>query len=222
MILVIAATEIEMGALHRLAPATCGWQPLVTGVGLAATALQLTRYLCNTEESVEGVISFGVGGAYYGVFAGGKSLQLLDICVASSEAYGDLGICMGDTVEYLPDEITGVQEFNLGGEFAERLEKALDINEIPYLKGGFVSVNAASGRRVRGEMLQKRWNGLCENMEGAAAAQVCAAFSLPLFEMRCISNMVEDRNPANWRLREACDKAARVTAALLNHVTGVE
>lgn len=222
MILVIAATDIEMSALRRLEPKNSRWTTLVTGVGLASTALQLTKYLCSDKGAVEGVVNFGVGGAYHGVICGGVSPQLLDICIASSEVYGDLGICMGDSVEYLRGEITGKLELNLASEFGAFCEKALDINEIPYLKGGFVSVNAASGRRVRGEMLQKRWNGLCENMEGAAAAEVCDTFSLPFFEIRCISNMVEDRNPANWRLSEACDKAARVTATLLNHVTGAK
>ncbi len=90
--------------------------------------------------------------------------------------------------------------------------------EIEHHSGTFISVNSVTGKRVRGEHLQQRWSGLCENMEGAAVAQVCSLFSLPLFELRCISNMVEDRNPVGWRLQEACDKMAITTNKILEEI----
>ena len=52
-------------------------------------------------------------------------------------------------------------------------------------------------------------------MEGAAAARVCQQFALPLLELRCISNLVEDRNLHNWRLREACVRCGEVAAAVV-------
>ena len=52
-------------------------------------------------------------------------------------------------------------------------------------------------------------------MEGAAVARVCHEFSLPMLEMRAISNYVEDRDPRNWRLAEACETAAEGAASLL-------
>ena len=84
--------------------------------------------------------------------------------------------------------------------------------------GNFITVNSVSGTRDRGEILQQKYNGLCENMEGAAIAQVCQEFSLPLLEVRCISNYVEDRDPARWRLQEACDKAGEIAAAVVEEL----
>jgi futalosine hydrolase len=55
-------------------------------------------------------------------------------------------------------------------------------------------------------------------MEGAAAAQVCSMFSLDLVELRCISNMVEDRKPSAWKLEEACLRAADTTRIILKEL----
>ena len=56
--------------------------------------------------------------------------------------------------------------------------------------------NRCSGLAVRGNELAARFNAICENMEGAAAAQVCTLYEVPFLELRGISNLVEDRNTA--------------------------
>ena len=53
-------------------------------------------------------------------------------------------------------------------------------------------------------------------MEGAAVAMVCKTFNTPCVELRCISNMVEDRNTADWMLEDAIDKICRVAEVVLN------
>jgi futalosine hydrolase len=86
--------------------------------------------------------------------------------------------------------------------------------------GPFITVNGVSGNRKRGEMLRKKWQGLRENMEGAAVVRVCREFDLPCLELRCISNMVEDRDLANWRVAEACDKAALAAILTIKGLVG--
>ena len=44
-------------------------------------------------------------------------------------------------------------------------------------------------------------------MEGAAVAQVCAQYQIPFTEIRAISNMVEERNMAQWDLPGAMSRA---------------
>jgi futalosine hydrolase len=219
MILVTTATEFEMNSVKGQSDfplSSC--LTLVTGVGLAQTAQNLTRFLCETDKVIEGVLNVGVSGAY---FLQGSSVAqpgLLDICVAERELFGDLGVCMGDDVEYLPSELVGPIEFDLKNRLYDRCCTVLKDAEIEHHCGTFISVNSVTGKRVRGENLQRRWNGLCENMEGAAVAQVCSLFSLPLFELRCISNMVEDRNPGGWRLQEACEKMSITTSKILEEL----
>ena len=57
-------------------------------------------------------------------------------------------------------------------------------------------------------------------MEGAAVARVCEKFSLPLLEIRCISNMVEDREVGRWKIQEACVKAAHAAFLIIGELNG--
>jgi futalosine hydrolase len=226
MILVTAATEFEMQAFLGAIDAidlsetkrlpSNSWRTLVTGVGPVLTTLSLTRFLCETTETIDGIINFGVAGAYF--LPQDSSVcqpQLLDVCVAERDLFGDLGICMGDTIEYFKEGLVENLAFDLHYPLFTRCTEVLQNNGITYHGGTFITVHSVTGKKVRGEWLQKRWDGLCENMEGAAAAQVCKAFAVELFQLRCVSNMVEDRNPLNWRLQEACEKAGLIVKMIV-------
>lgn len=76
--------------------------------------------------------------------------------------------------------------------------------------GNFVTVSQCSGTHESGELMKKRFNGLCENMEGAAAAHICAMYGVPMAEIRGISNIIEDRDRKKWDIEGAaanCNKA---------------
>jgi futalosine hydrolase len=51
-------------------------------------------------------------------------------------------------------------------------------------------------------------------MEGAAAAHVCALHDIPFLEVRGVSNLVEDRDRAAWRIAEAAAAAQAVVMRL--------
>ena len=95
---------------------------------------------------------------------------------------------------------------------------ALSSRRISFYSGNFVTVSCASGTARRGRMLAEQYQGLCENMEGAAVARVCREFALPCLELRCISNLVEDRDTSRWQLRKACRKAGEAAALVVAHV----
>ncbi len=76
--------------------------------------------------------------------------------------------------------------------------------------GNFVTVSRCSGTRESGDIMRKRFNGICENMEGAAVAHICALYGIPMIEIRGISNIVEERTLKNWNIPLAvshCNKA---------------
>jgi futalosine hydrolase len=215
MILALAATQIEMEPFLQQWP---GEKPpcltLVTGVGLTETALRLTRFLSTTQKRVNAIINFGVGGAYLQANTN-RQPQLLDICLAEQEVLGDLGICLRDGVEYLPSSLTGEVVFQLDSALHRHGREIFEGLGISPFSGNFITVNAITATRQRGAMLQQRWQGLCENMEGAAVARVCREFSIACLELRSVSNYVEERNPENWQLREACLHAAESAALLI-------
>ncbi len=217
MFLVTAATHFELAAFSRCCPASSAWAGLCTGVGPVETATRLTSFLATCHQPIEGVVNMGVGGAYFRE-AGGAGLG--DLCVAHREVLGDLGICMGERVVPLTGENLDVHDaFFLHSPFLQQV--CLLLAEAGYIfhQGTFVTVSCVSGTRRRGDALQRQYQALCENMEGAAAARACHHFQLPLAEVRCISNMVEDRNPKNWCLREACNRCGQAVAQVVKGLT---
>jgi futalosine hydrolase len=83
--------------------------------------------------------------------------------------------------------------------------------------GPFVTVSTCSGTLAGGEALARRTGGICENMEGAAIAQICVLHDTPFLEIRGISNLVEDRDPSRWNLTKAAETAQFAIQELLNH-----
>jgi futalosine hydrolase len=154
-----------------------------------------------------------VAGGYAGSGAG-----LLDICLAESEVLGDFGICHAESVEPLSGQLAGRFVFPLDPRYVAQAWEILGKQEPRCKKGAFVTVNGATATAKRGAVLHTAHNGLCENMEGGAVARVCEEFAVPCLEVRCVSNMVEDRNPANWQLAAAVHKCGQAVSLLVDHL----
>jgi futalosine hydrolase len=181
------------------------------------TALRLTALLARREAAgaprYRGVVNIGVAGAYRRLEGGA---DLLDLCLAEREVLGDLGICDEETITSLrSDTLEILDTFDLDGPLLVEAEDVLAACGLAVRCGTFVTVNCVSATSRRGDQLASRHNALCENMEGAAAARVCREFGLPLLEMRCVSNLVEERDPRTWRLREASDRCGQAAALLM-------
>lgn len=211
MILLVVATEMEAvplvgkktGQPHAL---------FVAGVGPLETAVRLTRRL-GMGGKVSLVLNFGVAGAYVGSGAG-----LLDICLAESEVLGDFGICHADRVEPLAGQLACKTVFPMNQQYVAQASEILGKQGYGCKKGAFVTVSGVSATVKRGAQLRTAHNGLCENMEGGAVARACAEFDVPCLEVRCVSNMVEDRNLANWQLAAAVQKCGEAVSLLVDHL----
>jgi len=212
--LATAATDFEMEPFRRACPqAVC--PTLVTGVGPVEAAVSLTAFLAATSLPLTGVVNFGVAGAYV-AGDGRRGAAVLDICLAEREVLADLGICANEEVRPLRGTgFTMVDSFDLDADLLRQAQSLLAAAAIPCLSGVFATVSSASGTRRRGDLLAERHQALCENMEGAAVARACRHFGLPLLELRCISNLVEDRNLRNWQLRDACARCGEATALVV-------
>ncbi|MFP3983385.1 MAG: futalosine hydrolase [Desulfurivibrionaceae bacterium] len=206
--LLVASTERELIPLRERLGGNPRVSFLCCGVGPVEAAYSLSRFLA--EQSVNppsGVINFGIAGAYPGT-----GVDLLDLGLATGEVMADLGVCDSEAVHFLTDSALNIkQEFELDSQpLFKRAADSLAEENIPFHKGVFVTLNCASATRERGEFFRNRHQGLCENMEGAALARVCAGFAVDFLELRTISNMVEDRDSGGkWLIDEACDLGAR-------------
>jgi futalosine hydrolase len=189
---------------------------LTGGMGKTNAAHALTAVL--ERERVEEVVGFGVGGAYPG-----SGLSVGDVAVATEEIYGDEGVQAPDG--WISTEGIGIPLatragrgcFNLFPLPADRVAAAVVAvggTGMITRSGPFVTVSSCSGTAARGAELAHRFGAICETMEGAAYVHVATLYDLPALEIRGISNMVEDRKLANWRLRDAAESAARAVAAV--------
>jgi futalosine hydrolase len=217
MILVVAATEIEMAPLEALLQEEhIRCLTLVLGAGPVEAAVRLTGFLAAKPHGITTVVNLGVAGGY---ILDEKGPQLLDLYLAETETFGDLGICFPNRIEPLQEDLTGTMRFRMDQALLARACRIYDELNIVVKTGNFVTVAGASATRARGEMLRSRFQAHCENMEGASVARVGAEYSLPVLELRCISNLVEDRDLKRWQLQAACVRAAGAAAVIIKNLS---
>ena len=214
MLLLVAATEREMAPVRKVLGQRNDVVSLVTGVGPLETTLRLTRLLVRNQQKIAQVLNIGVAGAYHD-----SGPQLLDICLAERESLGDFGICgNGEIISFSQSDLQPPLQFDLRNPLLQKAAAILARHDRHYSKGNFVTVHCTSGTKARGLLLRDRYQAICENMEGAAVARVCAEFVVPCLEMRCVSNLVEDRDVTKWRLATAIEKMAEAAALLINEL----
>ena len=189
----------------------------VTGIGKINTAIAITALLESSEPEL--LINTGCAGAYRR-----SDLVVGALAMATTEVLGDEGVLTQDGWHSL--ELIGIPVVERGGEtYFNRfpltrwaLDKAAHVAEtagIPLRSGTFVTVSTVSGTLERGEELSRRFNGICENMEGSAAAQVALLYGVDCLEIRGVSNIVEDRDLSRWNIQVAAAKAQNFVARFI-------
>lgn len=210
-ILVVAATPLEAQLMHSN-------DPLVTGIGAVNTAHALTARLA-TGPKPSIVIQTGIAGAFVQA-----NVDVCSVLLADTEIYGDLGVLTPSG--WRPLEEIGIpllaatasrearfNYFPLDPALVRRASAAA--GSMIARTGKFLTVSEVTGVRAKADELYERFAALCESMEGAAAAHVCALYDVPFLEVRGVSNLVEDRDRSKWRIPEAAQAAQRVVLKLL-------
>jgi futalosine hydrolase len=213
-----------------------------TGIGDVNAAHSATGII--EHFPIRYIINSGVGGAYPHA-----QLEIGHIAIALKEIYSDKGVISSTGQESLKKiGIPLVQagrrkyfnEFPFDKNLVQKVLNSLQCTKdnlknpfsSPFSKGGmggflgkiksgnFITVSSATGAYKRALELEKKFNAICENMEGAAIAQVCAIYKIPMLEIRGISNIAGERNKRKWNLKlasENCQRAVlRVISSLLS------
>ncbi len=202
------------------------------GVGQVNTASALTMALTRHEPAV--ILQFGVGGAYMQ-----SGLGIGDLAIATEECYGDTGVLTPEgwiDLEGMGFPMLAARTDSLGTMLreplynripldaarAENIRQCLEsgLEEETALKteaGPFVTVQQCSGVQSVGDTMAARYDGICENMEGAAAAHVAVANGIPFVEVRGISNRVVDRDLSQWDLPLAIRRCQQAVELIVKH-----
>ena len=188
-----------------------------SGVGKTNAAHGATLLLENFRPAL--LLLIGCGGAY------GKSGMVPgDLAIASEEIFGDEGVMTPQgwrSTKYLklPLLRKGKQIFYNTFPMDQKIvNKAIKILQgfIPKI-GPFVTISEVTGTQEKADEMEKRFRGICENMEGASVAQLCTLYGIPFLEIRGISNVVKQRNKKEWNLSAAARVSQEAARELIVH-----
>lgn len=238
MIAIVAAVSAETALLRQsLSPCEvrrCGARELFlgslfdqkvallhSGIGKINAASAVTALLETIEP--EAVIVTGCAGAYPE-----SGLTVGDLVLASEEILADEGVITPQG--FVDFAALGFPLLEQGGPLMEQrfpadpqmlaaarplIESAVITAGANLATGPLVTVSTCSGTDQAARDMVQRTGGICENMEGAAVAQICRLYEVPFFELRGISNLVENRNLERWNLPEAAKIAQKALMAYL-------
>lgn len=151
------------------------------------------------------LLLIGCGGAYRG-----SGLQPGDLAIANREIFGEEGVITPQgwrSTHFLnlPLLRKGDRAYYNSFEIDQAvLNRAMAIlHKFNPKVGPFITISEVSGTQQKAEEMEQRFHGICENMEGAAVAQLCTLYEVPFLEIRGISNLVKERNREEWDLSAA-------------------
>lgn len=167
---------------------------LVTGVGIAATAARLSAVL--SSHSFRRVVNIGLCGSFLPEFPPGSVVQVV------REEFADLGAQdQEDFIDVFQLGLTGRNEYPFeNGSLVALPGSDLELS-FPKVIG--CTVNCVHGHGPSIDKFRLRSDAMVESMEGAAVFYSCRLASVPCLQIRAVSNFVEPRNRAGWRVEEA-------------------
>lgn len=164
----------------------------VLGVGILEFSANLARLLGSGKFSA--VYLFGICGAYKN-----RGLELGEVLRVDSETVGDLGVEERDGA-FTPWSRVG------GG--TPKVYLAAPVEGAPewlrHLKPATgLTVNCCTGTEALAKTRSLLFDADVESMEGAAAFAISAAFGIPAYQVRAVSNFVGTRNKPSWKISAA-------------------
>lgn len=196
---------------------------VVSGIGLVNTAQSLTAVVEESRPAL--VLQVGIGGAFPST-----GLAVGDIAVATEEVLGEFGVLGeagwsdGETIgipllDTDPPTYNRIPLDSPSTDLAKEVTAAVATAHGARTQAGpFLTVQNVTGTDDLASTLEQRFGVICENMEGAAAAQVCAIYGIPFVEIRGISNVVEKRDPSKWNIPLAAERAQEAALALIDRL----
>ncbi|WP_336830414.1 futalosine hydrolase [Sphingobacterium multivorum] len=207
-ILIIAATSFELQPFLEVVSNYDQCDTLVTGVGMVATGFELGRML--HEKKYDLLINVGIGGCL------DRTIEIGSVIQVVSESFVELGA--EDGHNFIPIDQLGYGRSTFTSSLLNDKELRL-----PFLKHGEgITVNKVHGSTESIEKIKKLHpDSLVESMEGAAVFYAADKMTIPVIEIRGISNYVERRNRATWNIPLAImnsNKALIKTLEYLNNL----
>jgi futalosine hydrolase len=194
-ILIVAATEPEVGIFRQQLNETGDVSILITGVGGIATTYAVTKALL--ENTYDFVLQAGVGGSF------DRDIALGELVFITSERYGDLGA--EDHDKYIDIFDMGLIQADVHPHSDSKLITPHHPihDKIQLKKATGLTINQVSGNERTIAHRNTTYNCQVESMEGAAFHYVCLQLGVPFAQVRAISNYVISRDKSQWQMKDA-------------------
>ncbi len=207
-VLVVAATPMETAWMRAQShPPDLELSFLHTGVSMMAAAYALGTW--QAQHSADFALQVGIAGAY------DPDLDLGSVVEAVEEILAEVG---ADAPEgFLDLEGLGFPLLTVDGR---EMYNLIDNPHpcFPALRAvRGITVNTVQGTSEGIAQMTARWHPEIESMEGAAFFFAMRKKNIPFAQIRGISNRVEPRNRANWKLQEAAMACQQVAWDFLSN-----
>ena len=209
-ILLIAATKTEIspftgnlavpspgaGLLTAVRHGLHNMDILVTGIGIAATAVHTTLQLARKRYDL--VLNAGIAGSFNPLLPPGT------VVLVSDERFGDLGVEDGDRfISFFDTRLADPDAFPYtGGRIVNPLAARM-LTGAPSPPWCLFPAHGITRDRIRGGDAVNPPDADTETMEGAAFHYACAVSGTPFIQLRAISNMAGERDRSLWKTGEA-------------------
>jgi futalosine hydrolase len=211
-ILIMTAVAAERDAVVRGIRGSSRFDVRLAGVGSATAAANTASVLAKGDYSL--VISAGIGGGFVGRAELGSIVIASEIIAADLGAETPEGFCSVDELGFGSSRVP--VESNLVSLITDALQQAgLCVHTGPIL-----TVTTVTGSSESAAMLDKRVPGATvEAMEGYGVAVAAQIYSVPVLEIRTISNAVGPRDRSAWKMKEAFEALEAASSILLEVLT---
>ena len=207
--LIVAATAAEIdpllaaltqrsnvdGRLRSCTRRGHGIDVLTTGVGMVATAAWSSRVLGLHQYDL--ALNLGVCGTFDPEIPAGTVVHVV------SEELPEMGAEADDAFLTLYDlKLLARDDFPFrDGRLHAEPPALAAVQQLPRVHG--ITVNTVHGRDSSIAAVRQQCDPQVETMEGAGFMYACLIHGMPFAEIRAVSNVVEKRNRAAWKLDEA-------------------
>ena len=222
-ILIVCATEPELAlfAAELRAHPRHQIDILTTGVGMVATAAWCSSAM--TKRRYDLALNLGVCGSFdpsitLGTVVHVVSDRLAELGAEDGDAFltlGDLGLLRTDPLRFDGDLVV-----NTNPPLSEALQA------LPAVAGITVNTVHGSERSIAEVLARVRRLDprvpLVESMEGAAFMYACLINGVPFAQVRAVSNHVERRNRAAWKMEDAIRNLGASALGILGTLSDVQ
>ena len=189
--------------------------------GVTVVAAECGIGKVNAAALTQHLVSLGVGSVVFTGVAGAldPSLRVGDVVIGVDAVQHDVDVT---GLGYAPGEVPGTGTVFASDPRLVALAEAAarDLTDVRVVTGRVASGDVFVADPATGARIRELFGAACAEMEGAASAQVCAAWGVPFVVVRSISDTADHAAQVDFRsfTRLAAERAEALVRGLLRRL----